>query len=426
MDAVPTTADRPASIHEQIHRTCPHLRNLRVALVHDWLTGMRGGEKCLERLCHLFPDAPIFTLIHEPGQVSQVIEDRPIQTSWLDRLPNVRRHYRNLLPLMPAASRSWRIPDEAFDVVVSLSHCVAKAVRVPDGIPHICYCFTPMRYAWDGRSSYLESLKDRPIQRAVASALLSRLRDWDRRTANGVDQFIALSKTVRDRIARHYGRDSEIVAPPVDTRYYRPDPDIDRGGFYLCVSALAPYKRIDRAIAACRQLGRRLIVIGDGPERTKLEQMAGPTITMLGWRSDSVIREHYQRCRALLFPGVEDFGIVPIEALACGAPVIALNQGGVAESVTDQVGRLFNDPSSQGLAQAIIDWEIDGRPHDPERARQIAEGYDESAFLEGFTQILEQWTHQPEPTGRPRRDPRHRQAGPRSLTTSNAPQRSTS
>ena len=188
---------------------------LRVALVHDWLTGMRGGEKCLEVLCEAFPDATLHTLIHRKGALSPAIEAMAIRTSPLQRVPGALRHYRHLLPLMPLAARAWR-PGEV-DLVVSLSHCVAKAVRPPAGVPHVCYCFTPMRYAWEGRDAYLDTWSSRPVRRALAGRLLDGLRAWDRATAARVTHFVAISETVRERIARCYGRESRVIEPPVDT-----------------------------------------------------------------------------------------------------------------------------------------------------------------------------------------------------------------
>ncbi len=348
------------------------LSGLRVALVHDWLTGMRGGEKCLEVLCRAFPEATLHTLIHRKGALSPPIEAMTIRPSPLQKVPGIFDHYRKLLPLMPMAARSWDVGE--VDLVVSLSHCVAKMVRPPRGVPHVCYCFTPMRYAWDGRDAYLASWSDRPLRRALAGTLLDRLRRQDRATSGRVSHFVAISETVRERIDRCYGRDSHVIQPPVDTDFYTPDPDpTPREDFYLCVSALVPYKNLDQAVAACTASGRRLVVIGAGPERARLERLAGPTVRFLGWQPDEVIRDHYRRCRGLLFPGEEDFGIVPIEALACEAPVIALGRGGAAETVDAAVGRTYPEPTAVGLLAALGAWEADGRPHDPALARSRAE-----------------------------------------------------
>lgn len=348
------------------------LRGARVALVHDWLTGRRGGEKCLEVLCRAFPDAPLYTLLHRRGSVGPLVEDRSILTSPLQRVPGIESRYRAMLPLMPLATASWNVGRP--DLVVSFSHCVAKAVRVPPGVPHVCYCFTPMRYAWDGRQAYLDGWTCRPIRRRLAGWMLDRLRDWDRHTAAGVTHFVAISNTVRDRIARSYGRDSVVIEPPVDTDFYTPSGQ-PREPFYLVVSALVPYKRVDQAIIACREAGRRLVVIGEGPERGALERLAGASATFLGWQPDEVIRDHLRRCRALIFPGVEDFGIVPIEALACGTPVLALGAGGVAETVDEAVGHLHAEPTADALRRSLLAWEADGCPHDPDEARRRAERF---------------------------------------------------
>ena len=354
----------------------PVLQGLRVALVHDWLTGMRGGEKCLEVLCRAFPDATLHTLIHRRGAVSPAIEAMRVRTSPLQHVPGVFRHYRKLLPLMPLAARAWR-PGEV-DLVVSFSHCVAKSIRVPEGTPHVCYCFTPMRYAWEGRDAYLDGWSEQPLRRALARVLLDRMRDWDRATASRVSHFVAISDTVRRRIADCYGRDSRVIHPPVDDVFYTPEPSagFDRSaGPYLVVSALVPYKKVDHAVSACSLLGKPLVVIGEGPERARLQARAGPTVTFLGWQPDEVIRTHYRRCKALLFPGEEDFGIVPVEALACGAPVIALGRGGVAETVDHRLGRTYPEGTPEALRRAIEAWEAEGCPHDPTLARKRAESF---------------------------------------------------
>jgi glycosyltransferase involved in cell wall biosynthesis len=355
------------------------LAGLRVALVHDWLTGRRGGEKCLEVLCEAFPEATLHTLIHRRGAAGPLIEGMRIKTSPLQLVPGALRRYRALLPLMPLAARAWNVGD--VDLVVSTSHCVAKAVRVPAGVPHVCYCFTPMRYAWDERAAYLDGWRTRPVRRLVAGWALDRLRDWDRKTVAGVTHFVAISQTVRKRVLRCYGRDSRVIQPPVDVDFYTPAA-VDRKPFYLIVSALVPYKRVADAIEACTALGRRLVVIGEGPERERLERLAGKSAEFLGWQPDEVVREHLRRCRALLFPGLEDFGIVPLEALACGAAVIALGEGGAAENVDTQVGRLYAGPGAAALAKAIAAWESEGCPHDAEEGRRRAEALSVGRFRE--------------------------------------------
>ena len=367
--------------------TLASLKGVKVALVHDWLTGLRGGEKCLEVLCEAFPDATLHTLIHRAGSTSPAIERMRIAASPLQRVPGVFRHYRNLLPLMPLAARSWK--PRGVDLVVSLSHCVAKGVRPPRGVPHVCYCFTPMRYAWDGRAAYLESWNDRPARKAIAGILLDRLRRWDRASASRVTHFVSISETIRERVAHCYGRSSVVIPPPVATDYHTPDPTVPREDFDLCVSALVAYKKIDQAITACLATNRRLLVIGEGPERSRLERLAdgSPLIRFLGRQPDEVVRDHYRRCRCLLFPGDEDFGIVPVEALACGAPVIALGRGGASETI-EGVGRLYSEPTPLALQNALIAWEESGRPHDAALARGCAESYATNVFRDRLLGFL--------------------------------------
>jgi glycosyltransferase involved in cell wall biosynthesis len=351
------------------------LKGLRVALVHDWINGRRGGEKCLEVACAAFSDAQLFTLFHVPGSAGPVIDRMAIRPSPLQQIPGINNRYRSLLPLMPAAARCWKVAE--VDLVVSFSHCVAKAVRVPPHVPHICYCFTPMRYAWDGREAYLQSLGR--LKRVIASPVLGAMRRWDRRTARRVSHFLAISQTVQQRIERCYQRTSEIIYPPVDVDFYTPW-RVPREDFYLVVSALVPYKRIEQAIEACQSLGKRLVVIGEGPERPKLSKLASKTTCLLGWQPDEVIRDHMRRCRALLFPGEEDFGIVPIEALACAAPVIALDAGAVPETIDDAVGRLYREPTAPALAAAVADFEAGAMAYDPAEARRRAERFSTNRF----------------------------------------------
>ncbi|MFH1264774.1 MAG: glycosyltransferase, partial [Planctomycetota bacterium] len=357
---------------------------MRIALVHDWLTGMRGGEKCLDVLCRRFPEAQLFTLLHVAGSTSPAIERMQITTSFLQRLPGVRRHYRYLLPLMPAAVERLlvkKIPG-GVDLVVSFSHAVAKSVEPPPGVPHVCYCFTPMRYAWHRRADYALAagrFRNSPVS-AVRNVLLDWIRQWDHDTSDRVTHFVAASRTVAQRIAESYGRPSRVIYPPVDTQFYTPANE-PRNDVYLCVSALVPYKRIDLAIEACNRLRRRLVVIGSGPERRRLDRLAGPTIELLGWVPGDEIRDHLRRARALLFPGNEDFGIVPVEAQACGTPVVAFGQGGATETVlpADEshqgTGLFFDEQTPESLAQAIQRFEAHPHWFDPQLARQQAERF---------------------------------------------------
>jgi glycosyltransferase involved in cell wall biosynthesis len=355
----------------------------RVVLVHDWLTGMRGGEKCLEVLCRQWPHARLFTLLHRPGSVARGIERLRRRTSFLQRLPGAHRHYRYLLPLMPLAVETWRLPP--CDLVVSFSHCVAKAARPPAGVPHVCYCFTPMRYAWHLRDAYFGPDRLPGVRSRVAGGLLALLRAWDRRTADRVTHFLAISRTVQQRIAECYGRPSTVIYPPVDTDFYCPAP-VPPEDYYLAVSAFAPYKRLDLAVAACRRLGRPLVIIGTGQDEARLRAGAGPAVRFLGWQPDGVIRDHLRRCRALLFPGEEDFGIVPVEAQACGTPVVAFGRGGVTETVIPPGGRAvptglwFGEQTAECLADALRQLERTAGDFDPAAARRQAQRFNQARF----------------------------------------------
>ena len=334
---------------------------MKIALVHDWLTGMRGGEKCLEVLCRRFPDARLFTLLRVPGAASPTIERMRITTSFLQRFPGVGSRYRYLLPLMPTAVERLQLPGDV-DLVVSLSHAVAKSVRPPAGVPHVCYCFTPMRYAWHRRDDYFVAtgrFRDKPIA-AVRNLLLDRIRKWDRKTSDRVTHFVAISRTVAGRISESYGRTSRVIYPPVDTEFYTPGAEGSvESPYYVCLSALVPYKRIDLAVEACNRLDRRLYVIGTGPEQRRLDRLAGPNVKLLGHRSDEEIRRYLRGAKALLFAGNEDFGIVPVEAQACGTPVVAFRAGGATETVLEAdenrqgTGLFFDRQTPDSLADAI-------------------------------------------------------------------------
>lgn len=364
----------------------------RVVLVHDWLTGMRGGEKCLEALCQRWPNARLFTLLHRPGSVSDTIEALDTRTSFLHHLPLVHHYYRYLLPVMPVAVENWRLP--RCELVVSLSHCVAKAVRPPRGVPHVCYCFTPMRYAWHMRQAYLNGRMQGAKARLVEK-MLALVRDWDRRTAERVTHFVAISQTVQRRIAESYDRSSTVIYPPVNTDFYTPAP-LRREDYYLVVSAFAPYKRLDLAIRACERLNRLLVVIGNGQDEKTLRALASPVVRFLGWQPDAIIREHLQRCQALLFPGEEDFGIVPVEAMACGTPVIAYGQGGATETVLPPGGRReptglwFEEQTVECLAEAMTRFEATRRDFSPAAARRQAQRFNAHRFQEELFAYLEE------------------------------------
>ena len=358
---------------------------MRVALVHDWLTGMRGGERCLEVFCELFPDADLFTLLHVPGTVSPLIERRRVVTSFVQRLPGAARRYRYYLPLFPAAVATFDL--RGYDLVVSSSHCVAKGVRAAREAVHVSYCYTPMRYVWDLYDDYFGRGAG-PLTRALMPPVAAALRAWDRASSRRVQHFVAISHYVADRIRRCYGRDADVIYPPVDVSRFRLA-DAGAGEFYLVVSALVPYKRVDLAVEAANRLRRRLLVVGTGPEERRLRTLAGPTVEFLGWRSDEEIAGLYRRCCALLFPGVEDFGIVPLEAMAAGRPVIAYGHGGTLETIvglgTGQeppTGVFFGEQTVEALVDALRRFEANAHRFAPKALRARAEAFDRPRFKE--------------------------------------------
>ncbi|MBI4641167.1 MAG: glycosyltransferase [Candidatus Tectomicrobia bacterium] len=316
---------------------------MKVAIVHDWLTGMRGGEKCLEVFCELFPTADLFTLVHLKGKMSQTIERMNIQTSFLQHLPFVEHLYRSYLPLMPTAIEAFDLTQ--YDLVLSSSHCVAKGVMTRPDTCHICYCYTPMRYAWDQYHLYFSSQRAGRVSKFLLPPIFNYLRLWDVISAARVDHFVSISHHVARRIWKYYRRRSEVIYPPVNTSFFTPEGNPE--DYFLLVSALVPYKRTDLAIEVFNRAGWPLKIIGNGPEERNLKAFARRNIEFLGWRSDEELRSYYARCRALIFPGEEDFGIVPLEAQATGRPVIAFGQGGVLETVIPLNGEDLDEHSSK-------------------------------------------------------------------------------
>jgi glycosyltransferase involved in cell wall biosynthesis len=323
----------------------------RVVLVHDWLTGMRGGEKVLESLCRLFPAADLLTLVHVRGATSPLIEARRVRPSIVQHLPRPARFYRHYLPLFPAAVEGFDLDD--VDLVVSTSHCAAKSVVSGGRAIHVCYCHSPMRYAWDQFESYFGPDRLGRAGSAVARSVMGWLARWDRDTAHRVTHFVANSRFVAGRIERYYNRKASVLHPPVDTRFFTPGEGPPQP-YFLVVSALVPYKRIDVAIRAAARLGVPLTVVGTGPDEARLRAMAGPEVTFLGGVEASHLRELYRYASALVLPAEEDFGIAPVEAMACGRPVVAFGRGGATETVVSGLtGVLVDAPEADAFADAM-------------------------------------------------------------------------
>lgn len=328
---------------------------MRIAIVKDFLPVMRGAEKVLEAWCEVWPEAEIYALFHTKGALTPAIESHPIHTTYLQNFPGVHSKYPYYLAFMPRAIESFDL--RGFDVVLSMSQCVAKGA-VTDAL-HICYCLTPMRYVWDKVDDYFGT----GLKRRLAGPMIDRLRRWDVETVPRVHRWVAISHEVRDRIRRWYGRESDVLFPPGNDAFYTPA-ETPREDWYLFAGALVPYKRVDLAVEACRALGRKIKVIGTGSHEKRIRALGHAEF--LGWQPDEVVRDHYRRCRALLFPGEEDFGIVPVEAQLCGAPVIAFAKGGALDTVTGETGLLYRD----SLAEAIRAFEA--RAFDPNDCRKNA------------------------------------------------------
>jgi glycosyltransferase involved in cell wall biosynthesis len=364
---------------------------VRVALVHDWLTGMRGGEKVLLSLARLFPHAPIYTLLHIRGSVAPELEARDIRTSFAQNLPGVARRYRWYLPLFPRAIESFDF--SAYDLVLSSSHCVAKGAIPGPRTLHVSYCFTPMRYVWDRYDDYFGPGRMPAPLRLAIKPMAARLRRWDARTSSRVHRFVADSAYVAERIQRYYGREADVIHAPVDADFYTPG--ADRPGTYdLVVSALAPYKRVDLVLEAYRGSGRPLKIVGSGPERERLQAGAPPEAEFLGYVDDARLRELYRGCRVVIMPGVEDFGIVPLEAMACGRPAIVYGEGGGLETVLDGVtGLVFREPTAASLRAAVDS--LGSVRFDTLALRERAQGFSRTVFEERLNVFLDKALAQP-------------------------------
>jgi glycosyltransferase involved in cell wall biosynthesis len=327
---------------------------VRVAIVHDWLTVIAGAERVLQQLLELYPQADLFAVVDLLSDTDrQWLSGKQATTTFIQRLPGVRRHYRNYLPLMPLAIEQLDL--RGYDLVLSSSHAVAKGVLTSADQLHVCYCHSPMRYAWDLQQQYVQG---NGLKSWAQRYLLHRLRRWDQQSAARVDAFIANSHTVARRIQKIYRRPATVIHPPVDIEQLVPSEDKDDS--YLTVSRLVPYKRIDLMISAFNTLPhKRLLIVGDGPEKTRLAKMIrSPNIQLLGQQSDQTVRTLMQRARAFLFAAEEDFGIAPVEAMACGTPVIGYGRGGLCETVIPNVtGLLFAEQSAPSLLAAITTFE---------------------------------------------------------------------
>ena len=347
---------------------------MNIALIHDWMNQVGGAEGVLERLVALFPEAPIYTSIYAPQMMPDVYRQWPIQTTWLNKLPLVKTHHQPFLPLYPLAFESLDL--SAYDVVLSNKSGFCHGVITPPETLHICYCLTPTRYVW----RYHDYARREGLGRLAQALLvpfLSYLRLWDRLAADRVDRFIAISTEVQRRIAKIYRRQSEIIYPPVNTGRFSPAASHD--DYYLVIGRLVPYKRIDLAVQACTQLGLPLKIGSTGRDMARLKAMAGPTIEFLGHVPEDDLADLMARCKAFLFPGAEDFGIAPVEAMAAGRPVIAYARGGALDTVVEgKSGLLFHEQTTASLSDALQ--RFDTNDYAPEVIRRHAEQFDQAVF----------------------------------------------
>lgn len=357
---------------------------MKVAIVHYWLVTMRGGEKVVEALCELFPQADIFTHVYDPEAMSLTIKLHKVTTTFIQKLPKAKTKYQSYLPLMPLALEQLDLRE--YDLVISSESGPAKGVITRPDAVHICYCHTPMRYVWDMYHDYRETAG--VLTKLLMPPLIHYLKLWDYVSSARVDHFIANSSFVASRIAKHYRRNATVIHPPVASTDFVVS--TERADFYLMVGQLVRYKQTGIAVEACNASSRKLVVIGDGEQLKELKDMAGPTVTVMGKQPFHVIREHYSRCKALLFPGVEDFGIVPLEAMASGRPVIAYRKGGALETVIDGVtGLFFDQQTPAALNDAMTHFESAGESFDPVAIRNHALTFDKESFKEKIAEYVD-------------------------------------
>lgn len=360
---------------------------LKIAIVHDWLAsagGAGGAEKTLEAVLEIFPDAHVYTTVYNPERMPERFRRYNIRTTFVQKLPFARTHYQLYLPLMPIAIENLNL--NKYDIVISFNHSFAKGVITKPSTLHICYCYTPLRYVWDMYRTYLTYEDISGWKKTFIPLVFNYLRTWDVISSFRVDKFVAISEHIARRIKKYYGREAEVIYPPVEVDKF--SPSTKRENFFLIVSRLVSYKRIDLAVNAFNELGLPLVIIGTGPLARRLKKMAQPHIKFIGRQNDNIVREYLSKCRGLIFPGEEDFGITPVEAMASGAPVIACKRGGVLETIDEESGVFFSEAVPSSLIKAVRDF--DKKSFSSERMIEKASRFDKKTFQDRFLNMVEE------------------------------------
>ncbi|CAG7632377.1 glycosyltransferase [Paenibacillus allorhizosphaerae] len=361
------------------------MNGMRVAIVHDYLNQMGGAERVVAMLHQLFPEAPIYTTIADRNKLLRELQDADIRTTWMQHIPGIFKRFKHFFWLYPLAMRS--IDLRGYDLVISSSSAYAKGVTADPQATHVCYCYTPMRFAWDF-NTYMEGIQVPQVIKKLVQAMVAPLRLWDVSTARNVDHFVAISTIVQQRIEACYGRSSSIIFPPVNVSRFSVSEPSEVQDYYLVVSRLVSYKKLDLAVEACTRLGKRLVVIGDGPDKERLESLAGPTVEFKGRLADAEVVRYMKACRAFLFPGLEDFGITPLEVNACGRPVVAYRGGGALDTVVPGLnGCFFEQQSVESLATALEQFE--SHTWDHAEIRRHAERFDASRFCRELLEYID-------------------------------------
>lgn len=360
--------------------------SLKVALVHDFLVKLGGAERVLKVFADMYPDAPIYTLLYDEAVCGKVFPKERVRPSFLQKLPAfLRKRQKYLLPLMPRAIESFDLSD--YDVILSSSNAYAHGILMPSSAKHICYCHSPMRYAWDYSHEYMHEQNAGRLKQFAANRIIHKIRQWDQIAADRVDTYIANSNHVRKRIKKYYRKESEILYPPVDTRRFKAQKE--HNNYFLIVSTLSPYKKIDLAVQLFNKIGKELIIIGEGSHSEYLKSIAASNVHLMGFKDDEVVKNYLENCRALIFPGEEDFGITPVEAMACGKPVLAYGKGGALETIVPGVtGEFFYEPTIESMEDGLGRLIVNEPQYDAEKIHKHAVQFSKQKFVENFKAFM--------------------------------------